>query len=76
MVFYQTTNTNLGKFWSVLQSKMLVSLMFIWYILRPFRIFNGHWLYLVVSLVYFSRFGVLHQEKSGDPVVNANQGDQ
>jgi hypothetical protein len=34
--------------------------MDIWNILRPFRIFRG-------NLGYFSHFGMLHQEKSGNP---------
>jgi hypothetical protein len=37
--------------------------IWIWSILQPFGIFcgfSGH-------LVYFSRFGMLHQEKSGNP---------
>jgi hypothetical protein len=38
----------------------LVYLQAIWYYLWPFGIFYGH-------LVYFSRFGILHQEKSGNP---------
>jgi hypothetical protein len=33
----------------------------VWYILWPFGIFYGY-------LVYFSRFGTLYQEKSGNPV--------
>jgi hypothetical protein len=37
----------------------LVYVMVIWYILGPFGKFNGH-------LVYFSRFGMLYQEKSGN----------
>jgi hypothetical protein len=32
----------------------------IWYILMPFGMFCG-------NLVYFSRFGMLYQEKSGNP---------
>jgi hypothetical protein len=32
----------------------------IWYILRAFGTFCGH-------LVYFSHFGMLYQEKSGNP---------
>jgi hypothetical protein len=39
----------------------LVHFTAIWYILWPFGIFK-------VILVYFSRFGMLHQEKSGNPV--------
>jgi hypothetical protein len=64
MVYFQTKNPTLGKFWRVLQSKMLVC-MFIYYILY------GHGLFMTISytyfmpigyifgnLVYFSRFGV------------------
>jgi hypothetical protein len=36
MVCFQTKNTNLGQFWRVLQWKMLVYFMAIWYILWPF----------------------------------------
>jgi hypothetical protein len=43
----------------------LVYFVAIRYILRSFGIFQGY-------LVYISRFGVLHQEKSGNPVLNAN----
>jgi hypothetical protein len=39
MVYFQTKNLNLGTFWRVLQCKMLVSFMDIWYILRSFGIF-------------------------------------
>jgi hypothetical protein len=39
----------------------LTYLIFIWYILWPLDIFNTY-------LVYFSRFGLLYQEQSGNPV--------
>jgi hypothetical protein len=39
----------------------LVYFTTIWYIVRPFGI-------LYDSLVYFSHFGMLYQEKSGNPV--------
>jgi hypothetical protein len=42
-----------GKFWRVLQWKIL-------HILWPFGIFFGYF-------VYFSRFGMLYHEKSGNP---------
>jgi hypothetical protein len=42
-------------FWSILRP--------FWYILWPFGIFYGH-------LVYFSRFGMLYQVNSGNPVSN------
>jgi hypothetical protein len=60
MVCFQTKNPNLGKFWTVLQWKMIVYFMDTWSILRSFDVFYGH-------LVYFSRFGILYQEKSGNP---------
>jgi hypothetical protein len=40
----------------------------IWYILWPFDIFYGHLVGNVVVICYiFPRFGILCQEKSGDP---------
>jgi hypothetical protein len=39
---------------------MLEYFMAIWYILWPFGMSYGY-------LVYFSRFGMLYQEKSGNP---------
>jgi hypothetical protein len=64
MVCFQTKNPNLGKFWRVLQWKILVYLMVdhlcyfteIGNILWPFGIF-------------FPRFGMLYQEKSGNPAL-------
>jgi hypothetical protein len=41
-VCFQTKNPTLGKFWRVLQWKMLVYFMDTWSILRPFVIFYGH----------------------------------
>jgi hypothetical protein len=45
-----------------------------WYVLRPFGLyFNGSLVYLLMLgkfygyLVYFSRVGMLYQEKSGNP---------
>jgi hypothetical protein len=67
MVSFQTKNPNLGKFWWVLQWKMLVFFMTIWSILRPLDIFYGHSVYLVVIWYIFPRFGILYQEKSGNP---------
>jgi hypothetical protein len=67
---------NVGKF-----NGRLVYFTAISNILRPFVIFCGHLLYFVaicyiicghllyfvVILVYFSHFGMLYQEKSGNP---------
>jgi hypothetical protein len=67
MVCFQTQNPNLGKFWRVLQWKMLEYCMAIWSILRPLEIVYGHLVYLVFIWYIFPRFGILYQEKSGNP---------
>jgi hypothetical protein len=41
MVYFQTTNLNLGKFWRALELKMLVYFMTIWNILGPFGVIYG-----------------------------------
>jgi hypothetical protein len=65
MVYFQTKNPNLGKFWRVLQWKMLVYFFTIWSILRPIGIFYGHLVYFVVIWYTLPHFGILCQEKSG-----------
>jgi hypothetical protein len=55
-MYFQTKNTNLGKFWRALQWNA------IWSILQLFGIFYGHLVYSMVVLVYLSRFGTLYQE--------------
>jgi hypothetical protein len=40
MAYFQTKNTNLGKFGKALEWKMLVYFMVVWNVLRPFGIFN------------------------------------
>jgi hypothetical protein len=67
MVCFQTKNPNLGKFRRLLHWKMLVFLnghfvhfTVLCYILWTFGIVCG-------NLVYFSRFGILCEEKSGNP---------
>jgi hypothetical protein len=42
----------------------------IWFILRPLKIVYGHLVYLVVIWYIFPRFGILYQEKSGNPDLN------
>jgi hypothetical protein len=42
MVYFQTKNPNLGKFWTVLQWKILVYFMSIWSILWAFDVWYGH----------------------------------
>jgi hypothetical protein len=63
MAYFLTKNTNLGKFWSVLQSKMLFYFMAIWYLLQPFGIFYGYF-------VHVSPFWYAVPEKSGSPAHN------
>jgi hypothetical protein len=72
MAYFQTKNPNLGTFWRFLQWKMLVYFMNIWPILMPFGIFCGHLAYFVVIWYIFSRFGMLHHEKSGNPDVGVD----
>jgi hypothetical protein len=68
MAYFITKNPNRGKFWRVLQWKMLGYFMAFWSILRPYVIYSGHLADLIVIWYIFSRFGMLHQEKSGNPV--------
>jgi hypothetical protein len=59
MVCFQTKNPKLGKF--------LVYFMTIWSILLQLEIFYGHLVRFVVIWYNFPRFGILDQEKSGNP---------
>jgi hypothetical protein len=67
MAYFQTKNPDLGKFWRVLQSKMLVYFMAIWYILWSFGICCGNLVYFIEIWFIFPRFVMLYQEKSGNP---------
>jgi hypothetical protein len=71
--YFQTKNPNLGKFWRVLRSEMLLYFTAILSILRPFCIFHGPLVYLKVICYLFPRFGMLYQEKSGNPESNARR---
>jgi hypothetical protein len=66
MVCFQT-KTNLGKFLRALDGKMLIYFMDIWNILRTFGKFYDH---LVHFVLIFSGFGILYQQKSGNPAAN------
>jgi hypothetical protein len=68
MAHFQNKNPNFGQFWRALQWKMLVYLMAIWSIFRPLGIFCAHLEYFMLIFHIFPRFGMLHQEKSGNPV--------
>jgi hypothetical protein len=49
----------------------MIYFMDTWSILQSFFIFYGHLVYVLRgNLVYFSRFGLLHQENSGNPDVH------
>jgi hypothetical protein len=52
MDFFETKNPYLGKFWRVLQWKMLVYFMAIWSILRPYGIFYGHLVHVFFPFWY------------------------
>jgi hypothetical protein len=67
MVCFQTKNPNLGKFWRILQGKILAYFMTIGSILRPLEVIYGHSVYFVDIWFIFPRFGILYQEKSGNP---------
>jgi hypothetical protein len=67
MVYFQTKNPKSDKYWRVLQWKMLKYFWAIWSIFWLFGIFCGHLLYYVVIWYIFRRFGMLYQEKSGNP---------
>jgi hypothetical protein len=69
MVYFQTQNKNLGKFWKVLQWKMFGIFGAILSILRTNSIFYGI-LHFVVMWYIFTRFGMLYREKSGNPDQN------
>jgi hypothetical protein len=71
MVYFQTKNRNFGTFLRALQWKMFVYFMDIGSILGPFDIFYGHLVYFVVIWYIFPRVGILHREKSGNPVLQS-----
>jgi hypothetical protein len=64
MLYFQTKNPNLGQFWSALEWKSLVYSFVIMNILLPFGTFFGN---LAPICFIFPRFGILCQEKSGNP---------
>jgi hypothetical protein len=62
MAFYQTKNPTLGKFWRVLQWKMLVYYLAIWSL-------YGSLVYFVFMWYTFSHFGVLYRENLATLIV-------
>jgi hypothetical protein len=67
MVCFQTKNPNLGKFWGVLQYKILVYFANIWSILRPLEIFYGLLVYFVVIWYISPRFWYFVPRKIWQP---------
>jgi hypothetical protein len=64
MVCFQTKNPSLGKLWRALDWKMFIYFMAIWNFLWRFGIFNDHFVFI---WYIFSGFGIMYQEKSGNP---------
>jgi hypothetical protein len=67
MIYFQTKNPYLGKFWRALKWVRLVYSFAIWNILLPLGTFYGHWAISWQFVIIFPRFGTLCQEKSGNP---------
>jgi hypothetical protein len=67
MVHFNAKNANLGIFRRTLKLKMLVYLMAIWSILRPFCVCNGPLAHCVALWYFLSRFGMLYQAKIWQP---------
>jgi hypothetical protein len=66
MAYFQSKNPNLGKFWRALQWNMLVYLMASLYFYQ-ICIVCGHLVDYMVVWYIFPRFGMMYQEKSGNP---------
>jgi hypothetical protein len=66
-VFFQTKNPNFGKFWRALDCKMFIYFMTIRNILWRFWIFYDHLLHFVFIWYILYGFGIMSQEKSGNP---------
>jgi hypothetical protein len=65
IVYFQTKNPNLGKFWRVFQWKMLLYFTAICF--TPFGIFYGASAYFLVIWYIFHVFGILCRGKSSNP---------
>jgi hypothetical protein len=69
MVYFQTTNSQFGSIVEGLPMEddgTMYLHMAIWSILWPFGIFHANLIYSIVVWYYFSGFGMLYQEKSGE----------
>jgi hypothetical protein len=72
MVYFQTKNPNLGKFWRVLQWTMLVcnGYVVVYCHLKYFVAICTS--YFMVIWYMFTQFGMLYQEKSGNPAPDSH----
>jgi hypothetical protein len=64
---FKPKNPNLYKFWSALDCKMLIYFMAICNISQTFEILFDQLVHFVFIWDIFSGFGIMHQEKSGNP---------
>jgi hypothetical protein len=67
MLNFKTKNPNLGIFLLALEGKIWLYFMAILVLVSPFVAFYLLLVYFVVIWYIFSHFGMLHQEKSGNP---------
>jgi hypothetical protein len=67
MVYFHSDNPDFGILWGALERKALVNFMTIGNILRKFDISYCHWVSLWSVGIFSTRFGLLRQEKSGNP---------
>jgi hypothetical protein len=67
MVNFRTKNRTLGKFGRALDWKMLLYYIAIWNIWLTFGIFYDYLVHFVIIWYILSGFGIMCQEKSGNP---------
>jgi hypothetical protein len=67
MVYFQNKNTDLGKLWSDFDWKLLIYFNVICNIVWTFGILYDHFVHFMLIWYIFSGFGIMHQEKSGNP---------
>jgi hypothetical protein len=67
MVYFQTKIPIWVNLEGALDCKMLICPMAVWKILQTFRISYDHLAHFVFIWSIFSSFGIMYQEKSGNP---------
>jgi hypothetical protein len=71
MVWFQTKNPNLGKFWRASYWKMFIYFMAVWIFYGDLGYFITIW-YILYSLGTFFRFWCHIPKKSGNPALRPN----